>query len=134
MVNPSTADAVENDQTIKKLIGFGKVYGWREFTVVNKFALRSTDVNQVALANDPDGPLNYAYLLVAMLQCDYVVVGWGSLNKLPLRLRSKWRRIAKMANVLGKTMYCIGTCKDGHPRHPQMLGYHEPLIPWVVPA
>lgn len=134
MVNPSTADATENDQTIKKLIGFGRGFQWREFTVVNKFALRSTDVNQVALHTDPNGPLNYSHIMLAMMAADYVVVGWGSLNKLPLRLRGKWRQVARMAKALDKAMYCLGTCNDGHPRHPQMLGYDTPLTLWESPA
>jgi hypothetical protein len=58
MVNPSTADAINNDPTIKKLIGFGERLGWQKFIVANLFAFRATDVNELKSASDPIGPLN----------------------------------------------------------------------------
>lgn len=133
MVNPSTADATINDPTIKKLIGFGKGFQWSEFTVVNKFAYRATDVNELVGAEDADGPLNEGYILAAMLNADIIVVAWGTLNKLPMRLRGKWRVIAKLAAALDKPLYCLGVCNDGHPKHPVMLGYANQLVKWEPP-
>src|SRR5690242_17608554 len=42
-VNPSTAGAEANDQTIRKDLGFARIHGWRQIIKVNKFAFRATD-------------------------------------------------------------------------------------------
>lgn len=42
-LNPSTADAYEDDATIRRLIGFSKDWGFGGLTIVNLFAYRSTD-------------------------------------------------------------------------------------------
>lgn len=133
MVNPSTADATENDATIRKLIGFGKVLGWSEFTVVNLFAYRATDIHHVHDAVEPIGRNNNEHILIAINQADIVVFAWGASGKLPPRLRDRWKHIDCIAFACGKKPYCLGTCKDGHPRHPVMLPYSTPLTPWEAP-
>jgi hypothetical protein len=97
------------------------------FTVVNKFAYRATDVNELRTAVDPIGPLNDHHIFAAMIQASMIVVAWGSLNKLPLPLWRRWRVVAGIARALDKPLYSWGVCKDGHPCHPVMLGYDTPL-------
>ena len=58
MVNPSTADATENDATIRKPIGFGQHHRWGRLLVGNLFAYRATDVRKVGRGFDPIGPDN----------------------------------------------------------------------------
>lgn len=130
MVNPSTADAEQDDATIRKIIGFGKRLGWSNVTVVNKFAYRATDVNELHNASDPIGPLNDAHIVNALLFSDVVFVAWGSLNKLPAPLRNRWKFVAETARVLSKSLHCFGTCQDGHPKHPVMIGYDSPVQGW----
>lgn len=134
MVNPSTADAETNDATIRKLIGFGKGFQWADFTVVNKFAYRATDVNELRGVSDPIGPLNDGYIMAALMQTNITVVAWGSLNKLPSSLWSRWRRICELAQQIDRPLYCLGTCADGHPKHPLMLGYATQLVKWEQPT
>lgn len=134
MVNPSTADHTNDDATIRKLIGFGKRLQWSELTVVNKFAYRATNINELRDAEYPIGALNDGYIAAAMLDADIVVVAWGSLTKLPSKLRDRWRTIVTMARSLDRTLYCFGICEDGHPKHPVMLAYANQLIRWESPA
>lgn len=132
-VNPSTADAEKNDQTIRKDMGFGARLGWRKIIKGNKFAFRATDVKMLRTAADPIGPENDAHLEQIMRDADIHVVAWGPLSKLPDRLRTRWRKVAAIAEKVGCKLHCFGAAQDGHPRHPLMLAYDTPLIEWARP-
>lgn len=133
MVNPSTADATENDATIRKLIGFGQRLGWSKVIVGNLFAYRATDVNELAQCDDPGGPLNAGHLLRIMIDSEITIVAWGASGKLPPQLRQAWRSVVALARALNRPLQCWGRCNDGQPRHPVMLGYGEWLIEWEQP-
>jgi hypothetical protein len=131
MVNPSTADAVENDATIRKLLGFGRHYDWGSIVVGNLFAYRSKDVRELATCADPVGPENDLHLLDMMREADRLVVAWGPAAKLPKRLRTRFRRILEMASLVSRQPMSIGApAKDGHPCHPLLLPYSLELQPW----
>jgi hypothetical protein len=131
-VNPSTANATENDQTIRKDMGFGRVLGWRRIIKGNKFSRRATDVRALAGLSlaEAVGPENDFYCEQIMREADVVLFAWGPLSKLPKRLRTRWRVLWEMANDIGKQPLCFGTARDGHPLHTLMLPYSSPLMPW----
>ena len=131
MVNPSTANATENDATIRRLLGFGARLGWHSLIVGNVFAYRATDVNRLAYeAIDPRGPDNEQHIRKIMRDADIHIAAWGPTSKLPRHLRSDWRMIASCADDEGYDLRCWGVAKDGHPRHPLMLPYESELRPW----
>lgn len=135
MVNPSTADATKDDPTIRKLKGFGRVYGWGRFMVGNLFAFRTPDVRFLREAISPIGPDNDQHLMHMMRQADVVVVAWGPVAKQPRHLRERYLRVLHLASCAGKPLFSIGpTAKDGHPKHPLMLPYSLSLEPWKDPA
>lgn len=129
-VNPSTADAEIDDQTIRKDLGFAKRLGWSKIIKGNKFALRSTDVRQLRTARAPIGPENDEHLEQIMRDADIHVAAWGPLAKLPKSLRYRWRAVVAIADRVGCPLMCWGTAQDGQPRHPLMLAYDTKLIPW----
>lgn len=134
MVNPSTADAVEDDATIRKLRGFGRVYGWGRFMVGNLFAYRTKDVRKLKLVDDPVGLDNDMHLMFMMREAEKIVVAWGPITKQPALLRARFRKIVHMARLAGKPLFSIGpTAMDGHPKHPLMLPYTLEMEPWAVP-
>lgn len=130
MVNPSTADATDDDATIRKLIGFGQRLNWSSFTVGNIFAARATDVNDLRKIVDPFGPMVDGYNLATMIETDLTVVAWGAGGKLPLSLRGKYATIVQFAKMLNRDLYCWGFCQDGEPIHPVMIGYDRQLTKW----
>jgi hypothetical protein len=132
-VNPSTADAQIDDQTIRKDMGFGARLGWGRLIKANKFAFRATDVRELRSAADPVGPENDTHLEQIMRDADLHIVAWGPLSKLPDRLRTRWRKVTAIAERVGCPLYCFGTAKDGHPRHTLMLAYETALVPWELP-
>ena len=129
MVNPSTADASADDATIRKVVGFSQRLGFGWLIVGNVFAYRSTDVKALARVDDPIGPDNERHLREIMREAGTVIVAWGPVSKLPTIHRRRYQRVVRIAQELGVTLHCIGTAKDGHPRHPLMVSYAQPLEP-----
>lgn len=134
MVNPSTADATDNDHTIRKLLGFAERHDIGRIIVGNKFAFRATDVKALRTAADPVGPDNDRHLEQIMRDADLHILAWGPLAKLPPNLRSRWRDVASIADRVGCRLMCLGSAQDGHPRHPLMLAYAATLTDWRMPS
>ncbi len=134
MVNPSTADALRDDHTIRKLRGFGERYEWGTLIVGNIFALRATDVTELGRVTDPVGPLNSRNIARIMSAADRVVFAWGPLAKQPRRWRYLWRDVNYAARKAGHQPLALGApCADGQPAHPLMLSYDRAPQPWEAP-
>lgn len=114
MLNPSTADDVANDQTIRRCIGYARRWGYGELVVTNLFAFRATDPRDLKLATDPTGPENDTYIRKIAEAADLVVVAWGAHGEFQRRDEDVLRIIASV----GKQPLCLGTTKGGHPKHP----------------
>lgn len=132
-VNPSTADAEEDDQTIRKDIGFARIHGWGRIIKGNLFAYRATDIADLRKAVDPYGPENDRHLAEIIYDADLVVACWGPVAKLPSHLRRRYMEVARISDRFGKRLMCLGTAKDGQPRHTLMLPYDTPLTYWSRP-
>lgn len=128
-VNPSTADAENDDHTIRKDIGFGLRNGWRRMIKGNVFAYRATDVNQLATAPDPVGPDNDKHLAQIIADADILVPCWGSREKVPRDMRSDFIEVLGMLHASGKPVLTFGLTANGDPKHPLMLPYSTVLRP-----
>lgn len=132
-VNPSLADADKDDPTVRRIYGFCRTLGFSTALVGNKFARRSPDVKALRRPGDPIGPENDRYLAEIIRAADVVLVAWGPLAKLPEALRGRWKDVVRIADAEQRTLYCLGTAQDGHPRHPLMLPANAQLEEWMVP-
>lgn len=133
MVNPSTADHIENDQTVRKCIGFAQRHGIARIIIGNLFAFRSADIKDLRRAQDPIGPDNDDHLLQILRDADLHIVAWGAIAKLPEALRKRWHFVVRAADRQGVALHCIGLNDDGHPKHPLTTGYEIPLTTWTAP-
>ena len=135
MVNPSTANATDDDATIRKLRGFGERNRWGRLIIGNLFAYRAVDVRQLGKVSDPIGPENDHHLIHLLAEADQVVFAWGPLAKQPRAFRNRWINVASLVNGAGLAPLAIGApAKCGHPRHPLMLAYAAPVLPWLAPT
>lgn len=130
-VNGSTATATEDDQTVRKWIGFTKVNGGRRFIVGNAFAYRATEVAELGLAGDPIGPENDAHIAQIIADADILVPCWGSRKKLPPRLYDRLDALRDILFAADKPVKIWGLSQSGDPLHPLMLGYSTPLVDWI---
>ncbi len=141
MLNPSTADARENDPTIRKCIGFAKRWGCGGIHVVNLFAFRATKPSALLGGFGPTGAHNTLYLRVALRHSSLwdtervgpCVVAWGtqSTKRLRAMIGCESHLLRNLAAGMPVPLQCLGTAKDGNPRHPLMLAYATELQPWT---
>ena len=130
-VNPSTADATTDDATIRKCRGFTERWLMGGFVMVNLFAYRATDVRRLVAATDPIGPDNNDALACAINTSGTIVVPcWGSRAKLPSNLHSRIAYVRNMLARAGVPSYSLGLTSSGDPKHPLMLSYSTPLVPY----
>lgn len=125
MLNPSTADAEEDDPTLRRCIRFAQSWGYGSLTVGNLFALRSSDPDVLSGHPDPVGKKNDTYLLQIAENADRVVVAWGHRGGLR-------GRASDALNLLSCPLYAFGTTKDGHPLHPLYQPKDSELEPYSI--
>jgi hypothetical protein len=129
-VNPSTADADTDDQTVRKWCHFARRWEYHVVEVGNLFAYRATDVRHLAKVDDPVGRDNDHFLVEMMARADLVVPCWGSRNKLPARARNRIHHVRGLLRASGRPVKVLGLTASGDPRHPLFLGYDTPLEGW----
>ena len=120
MLNPSTADADNDDPTIRRCIGFAKSWGFGGLYVCNLYGYRATDPNELVkranLRMQIIGFANSDEMRRISRRCEKVVFAWGA------------KKIGKLHEIVVNDVcklfpdaYYIAQSKDGHPRHPLYL-------------
>jgi len=115
MLNPSQADAVANDPTIRRCLGFARSWGFGALEVVNLFAYCTAYPTELRCVADPIGAENNRYLADLGQRVDQIILAWGNGGSLQGRDRYV------MALLGDQPIYCLGTTKLGQPRHPLYL-------------
>jgi hypothetical protein len=120
MLNPSTANGVDNDPTIRRCIRFAATWGFAHLTVANAYALRSTDPRCLWHASDPVGPDNDRWLR-QLSGADQAIAAWGT------HIRpDREQRVLDLLGLSPTPVHCLGVTRDGHPRHPLYLDATTP--------
>lgn len=114
MLNPSTADASENDPTIRRCIGFANSWGYAGLLVANLYAYRSTSPANLWLQDDPVGPDNDRHLREMLGGELLVVAAWGA-NARPDRVAQFWELAGD------REVHALRVTKGGAPGHPLYL-------------
>lgn len=119
-LNPSTADEVKDDPTIRRCKGFARSWGFRRMFMLNLFAFRATNPREMMAATDPIGPDNDRWLCEHAESSAIVVAAWGRHGEFQGRDRAVRRFLRKI--------YQIGDAE--YPRHPLYL--KSDLVPVEV--
>jgi hypothetical protein len=110
MLNPSTADELVEDPTIRRVVNYATDWGYGGVYVGNLYAFRSTDPKGLKSVDDPIGPENITHIQTLISLVDKVVYAWGNEENEPEWLKK-----------LVDTPYCIDISKKGIPKHPLYL-------------
>lgn len=129
MLNPSTADADQDDPTIRRCVGFAKALGCGSLCVVNLYAYRATNPRDVFRQDGRVGPKNDYWLSVAAVYADVkdspLIAAWGAHAE-------EWR-VQHVLTLPGmQRLTALGVTKDGHPRHPLYLPASARPEPWPM--
>jgi hypothetical protein len=129
--NPSTADAMKDDPTVLRLVGFASRAGCGGFELVNLISQRAT--NPLHVQTEPEPELANDYIRDALGRCARVVVAWGrpGIRKevVPLAIEREAFVVVAAENA-GRTLLCLGKTREGQPRHPLYLKGVTPLEEW----
>lgn len=119
MLNPSTADGLQDDPTIRRCLGFVQDWGFRELRVVNLFAWRATFPRDMLKQVDPVGPDGDGWILRATADARRIVAAWGAHSSPTVRRRADHVRALMLQH--GRAVHHLGLSKAGHPKHPLFL-------------
>lgn len=121
MLNPSTADAANDDPTIRRCLGFAHRFNFRELLVANVYSLRATNPEDLWDSQEAGikirGPEHAYYFAQLAFRADRVVMAFGN------HAASPDRRVAERLltdNFRGDPC-CLKRNKDGSPGHPLYL-------------
>lgn len=121
MLNPSTADALQDDPTIRRCIAFTKREGLGGILAVNLFAYRSSCPDVLRHVSNPIGPHNDSFIKAQIHSGRRIVLAWGAVD-----FHDRIQYVLDMIRKHGSA-YCFGTTKNGSPRHPLYLSASAPL-------
>lgn len=128
MLNPSTADATVDDPTIRRCMRFARDWGCAELVVVNLFAYRATNPQDLYNAVDPIGPDNMEHVKWAveavvagdrygMPPVGPLVCAWGAHGD----FMDQDRTVRGWIESCGVEPTALAFTKGGQPRHPLYL-------------
>lgn len=126
-LNPSTADETRDDPTIRKCIGFAKLWGLGALCMVNLFAFRATAPNWMKKQDNPVGEHNEYHIISNAKDAACVVAAWGRHGS----HRNQDLAVRDWLSGIGVPLLCLRTNKDGSPQHPLYIPYETTLKNWV---
>lgn len=126
LLNPSTADAKQDDPTIRRCMSFARREGCGGIVVVNLYAFRTKDPKRLRGVADPVGPFNKQVIrdaaAVAAESGVPIICAWGA-NDIT---QAAGGALAE-AREAGAKIMCLGKTAKGYPRHPLYVRGDQPL-------
>lgn len=127
MLNPSTADEVDNDPTVERCERRAREMGFGGLVVCNLFAFRATDPEAMKAAPDPIGPDNDKYILDAAFCAGMIVCAWGNHGQ----HRGRSEQVVSLLRSNWLKLYVLQLNGSGEPKHPLYVGYQHRPVKWM---
>ncbi len=119
-LNPSTANELTDDPTIRRVIGFARSFGYGKVFMQNLFSYVTPYPHELKKCGSMINDSNTDYLLrYAKWQSNAVVFCWGNFDVLGRD---------KVALDMFPNAYCLGKNANGSPKHPLYLKSDTKLI------
>ena len=115
MLNPSTADADQDDPTIRRCVAFAKAWKFERLEVVNLYAYRATKPKDLFAAGEAMHHFdNQRHVERAARDSGIIICAWGAHGDI-------FQGETVRGWMIGKDHYALGFTRDGLPRHPLYL-------------
>lgn len=118
MLNPSTADALTDDNTIRKITAFAKTMGYGSLSVVNLWDFRATNPKDLIAAGYPRSIYCDDIIRREAGRHPLAICAWGA------HARARPDRVAEVVELL-EAQNCkpmaLRLLSDGTPEHPLYL-------------
>jgi hypothetical protein len=125
MLNPSTADDLDNDPTVERCRARAARAGYGMLIVTNLFAWRATDPKELLAVAAPIQPANMLdndlAILEAAAESKIVVCGWGNHGTLLGRSQTVLKMLRRQ---FPDKLHCLAITGKGEPGHPLYLSYN----------
>lgn len=128
-LNPSTANHVDDDPTIRSVVRIAKSNGYGGIYMMNCWAYISTDPEKLRdhRFNDLICEWNDNMLTTTKAKCKDVVFAWGA-----FRIVKETGRGNELKKMFPDAM-CLAILKDGSPKHPLYCKSTTELKPFTKP-
>lgn len=113
--NPSTADALTDDPTVRKCWKFTRAWGFASMMFVNTNPHRATDPKAARMPPEEVLVANDSWLQLAASNWPYVIAAWGDKANPVLA-----QRAINVIHPLGP-LHAMRVTKAGNPQHPLYL-------------
>lgn len=131
-LNPSTADENQLDPTLTRIRSFCQRLGTNEFLMLNIFAYRATDPQDMMAVDDPVGSENDTHITEAIeeayelngRQLD-IVCGWGNHGLHLNRQSACLELLAEFRNLPNLRISCLGKNTNDTPKHPLYIAANK---------
>ena len=126
MLNPSCADEILTDPTIDKCLTYVAQWGYSSLRVVNLFAYRTSEPEDLCNVLDPVGLHNNRAILHAILDAPLTICAWGNGEKASQLLKKRVKDVCKLLKPHRErlNLKCFGftqLCEPTHPRNRKLL-------------
>lgn len=137
-LNPSTADGRRSDATVRRLHALAASWGHGQLLVLNLHARVGREPALLDRCREPVGEQNEAWLATALdwLRAEpsprqgppcRVWLGWGQRGG----RHGRDRRLLELLRCWSGDVVCVGTTRDGHPRHPLYTRANQAPLPFT---
>ncbi|MEM9161944.1 MAG: DUF1643 domain-containing protein [Cyanobacteria bacterium P01_F01_bin.4] len=114
MLNPSRADAQQDETTLRACIQFAQVWEYNVLEVVNLFAYCTAEPKVLKTVKEPVGEACDRYLLAATQSSEKIILAWGNHGSWLNRDQAVFKLLADQLTKLS----CLACNQSGQPRHP----------------
>lgn len=121
MLNPSTADDIDNDPTVERCERRAlKMGDYGGIKVANIFAFRATDPSDMKAQADPVGPENDAAIKELAGNAGLVICAWGNHG----HHMGRSTHVRALLKEIGIKPYMLALTSAGEPNHPLYVSYN----------
>lgn len=126
LLNPSTADEVQNDPTVERCERRARMWGFGGVEVYNIFAYRATDPANMKAQRDPVGVDNDKWMMkfAEKSRQTTAIIGWGEHGK----HLGRGQFVLDLLREQGAALHALKINASGHPKHPLYIGYKQTPI------